>query len=104
MFYKEILQRNFTNLLIVIVLLFFSSCEKEIEVPTDVLPCQTTVENGYLSFSDKESFNAYISQIDSSLKTNPQSLKSLNLSQQFNGFISLASKLERNQLKSETGP
>ncbi len=66
------------------------------------MPCQTTVENGYLSFSDKESFNAYISQIDSSLKTNPQSLKSLNLSQQFNGFISLASKLERNQLKSET--
>ncbi len=96
--------RNFTKylhkLLIVFLFLLTVSCEQELETEPNVLPTQTTVENGYLSFSNKEDFNAYISQLDNSLKTNPQSLKSSNLNSQFDGFHSLASKINRSMLKS----
>ena len=98
--------RNFTKylhkLLIVFLFLLTVSCEQELETEPNVLPTQTTVENGYLSFSNKEDFNAYISQLDNSLKANPQSLKSSNLNSQFVGFHSLASKINRSMLKSET--
>ncbi len=86
------------NLLFLSISILVLSCEKQdikpIECPQSK---ETTVENGYLNFSDENSFSAYLNEIRNEQLNEDGSLKSGTINLSIKGFNSLASKLARFQ-------